>query len=100
MGGALNHNDISHLNSPDLVSRKYDLNDNQMKNLKSFVQDFDAKNTSSKGYNLRNRQCASFAYGAARAAGINDIKMPWYKWVTPRSLANKIKSLNVKACSK
>ena len=40
-----------------------------------------------------NRQCASFAYGASQAAGIKKMKMPWYKWITPASLAKKIKSL-------
>lgn len=100
MGGALDLDDTSHLKSSDLVSRSYDLNDDQMKDLKKFMKDFDAKNTGAKGYNLRNRQCASFAYGAARAAGIEDIKMPWYKWVTPNSLAKKIKSLNAKPACK
>ncbi|WP_159289928.1 hypothetical protein [Tenacibaculum maritimum] len=64
-----------------------------MDSLKKFIEDFDAKNGDGKGYNLRSRQCASFAYGAANSAGIKKLKMPWYKWVTPSSLSNKIKSL-------
>ncbi|WP_236545628.1 RHS repeat domain-containing protein, partial [Tenacibaculum maritimum] len=93
MGGALNYNDVSHLNSSDLVSYSHNLNDIQMDSLKKFIEDFDAKNGDGKGYNLRSRQCASFAYGAANSAGIKKLKMPWYKWVTPSSLSNKIKSL-------
>jgi len=93
MQGALDHNDIKYLNDPDTVSKTYALDDAQMKKLNDYISDFDAKNGNGKGYNLRNRQCANFAYGAARAAGVNDIKMPWYKWVTPASLSKKIKSL-------
>jgi hypothetical protein len=93
MSGTLVSPDTSHLKSPYLVSRNFDLDDNQMVNLKKFIADFDALNTSTSGYNLRSRQCASFAYGASQAAGIKKMKMPWYKWITPASLAKKIKSL-------
>ncbi len=67
--------------------------------LREYIDEFASKNGNGNGYNLRNRQCASFAYGAAQAAGIDEIKIPWYKknilfGVTPSNLANKIKSLN------
>jgi len=52
------------------------------------------KNTETSGYNLRNRQCASFAYGASQAADIKEMKMSG--WVTPASLAKKINKLNGK----
>jgi hypothetical protein len=99
MEGQVISGDTQYLGKPDTVSRTYQLDDNQMNNLKKYIGDFDAGNlNSTTGYNLRNRQCASFAYGAARAAGISDIKMPWYKWVTPKSLSKKIKSLIVSPC--
>ena len=37
-------------------------------------------------------QCASFAYGTSQAAGIEEMKMSG--WVTPASLARKIRGLN------
>lgn len=52
------------------------------------------KNTETSGYNLRNRQCASFAYGASQAADMKEMKMSG--WVTPASLAKKINKLNGK----
>lgn len=64
--------------------------------MEKYIEDFEAGNTSTKGYNLRNRQCASFAYGASQAAGIKEMKMPWYKWATPSSLAKKIDLLKSK----
>ena len=51
------------------------------------------KNTETSGYNLRNRQSASFAYGASQAADIKEMKMSG--WVTPASLAKKIINLMV-----
>ncbi|WP_159248509.1 hypothetical protein ACE1MK_06575 [Tenacibaculum maritimum] len=53
MGGALNYNDVSHLNSSDLVSYSHNLNDIQMDSLKKFIEDFDAKNGDGKGYNFK-----------------------------------------------
>jgi RHS repeat-associated protein len=99
MQGALDFDDRSHLNSPDLVQRTYDIDDAQMANLRRYMDDFNANNGNGKGYNLRNRQCASFAYGASQAAGIDEMKIPWYKknllfGVTPHNLAPKINSLN------
>ncbi|WP_442902636.1 hypothetical protein [Gilliamella sp. Choc6-1] len=94
--GDLSYNDIQYLNSPHLHSISYDIDETQMSNLKKYIEDFEAGNTSTKGYNLRNRQCASFAYGASQAAGIKEMKMPWYKWATPSSLAKKIDSLKSK----
>ena len=52
------------------------------------------KNTETSGYNLRNRQCASFAYGASQAADIKEMKMSG--WVIPASFAKKINKLNGK----
>ena len=52
------------------------------------------KNTETSGYNLRNRQCASFAYEASQAADIKEMKMSG--WVIPASLAKKINKLNGK----
>ena len=52
------------------------------------------KNTETSGYNLRNRQSASFAYGASQAADIKEMKMSG--WVIPASLAKKINKLNGK----
>ena len=52
------------------------------------------KNTEPSGYNLRNRQCASFAYVASQAADIKEMKMSG--WVIPASLAKKINKLNGK----
>ncbi|MDR0682094.1 MAG: RHS repeat-associated core domain-containing protein, partial [Dysgonamonadaceae bacterium] len=94
--GELSYNDTQYLDSPHLHSVSFDIDENQMANLKQYIQDFEAGNTPTKGYNLRNRQCASFAYGASQAAGINEMKLPWYKWATPSSLADKIDSLNCK----
>ena len=52
------------------------------------------KNTETSGYNLRNRQSASFAYGASQAADIKEMKMSG--WVTPTSLSKEINKLNGK----
>ena len=52
------------------------------------------KNTETSRYNLRNRQSASFAYGASQAADIKEMKMSG--WVTPASLSKKINKLNGK----
>ena len=52
------------------------------------------KNTETSGYNLRNRQCARFAYGTSQTADIQEMKMSG--WVTPASLAKKINKLNGK----
>lgn len=52
------------------------------------------KNTEPSGYNLRNRQYASFAYGASQAADIKEMKMSG--WVTPTSLSKEINKLNGK----
>ena len=92
MEGAMNFNDTSHLGSPHLVSRSYNLTDEQMLKVKNYINDFNSKNTETSGYNLRNRQCASFAYGTSQAAGIEEMKMSG--WVTPASLAKKIRKLN------
>lgn len=99
MQGALDYDDVSHLNSPDLVSKTYDIDDARMVDLRKYIDEFASKNGSGNGYNLRNRQCASFAYGAAQSAGIDELKIPWNKknilfGVTPSNLADKIKSLN------
>ena len=88
MGGTMSFNDTRYLDSKYLVSRSYDLNDDQMKKVESYIRDFNNKNTETSGYNLRNRQCASFAYGASQAADIKEMKMSG--WVTPASLAKKI----------
>ena len=92
MGGAMDFNDISHLGSSHLVSRSYNLTDEQMVKVKNYINDFNSKNTETSGYNLRNRQCASFAYETSQAAGIEEMKMSG--WVTPASLARKIRRLN------
>ena len=92
MGGAMDFNDISHLGSSHLVSRSYNLTDKQMVKVKNYINDFNSKNTETSGYNLRNRQRASFAYGTSQAAGIEEMKMSG--WVTPASLARKIRRLN------
>ena len=92
MGGAMDFNDISHLGSSHLVSGSYNLTDEQMVKVKNYINDFNSKNTETSGYNLRNRQCASFAYGTSQAAGIEEMKMSG--WVTPASLARKIRRLN------
>ena len=94
MGGTMSFNDTRYLDSKYLVSRSYDLNDDQMKKVESYIRDFNSKNTETSGYNLRNRQCASFAYGASQAADIKEMKMSG--WVTPASLAKKINKLNGK----
>ncbi|MGN6951423.1 RHS repeat-associated core domain-containing protein, partial [Neisseria sp. P0014.S002] len=94
MGGTMSFNDTRYLDSKYLVSRSYDLNDDQMKKVESYIRDFNNKNTETSGYNLRNRQCASFAYGASQAADIKEMKMSG--WVTPASLAKKINKLNGK----
>ena len=52
------------------------------------------KDTETYGYNLWNRQSASFAYEASQAADIKEMKMSG--WVTPASLAKKINKLNGK----
>ena len=92
MGGIMDFDDTSHLQSPHLVSRSYDLTDEQMSKVRKYIDDFNRKNTDTSGYNLRNRQCASFAYGASQAADIKEMKI--LGWVTPASLAKKIKKLN------
>ena len=94
MGGTMSFNDTRYLDSKYLVSRSYDLNDDQVKKVESYIRDFNNKNTETSGYNLRNRQCASFAYGASQAADIKEMKMSG--WVTPASLAKKINKLNGK----
>ena len=94
MGGTMSFNDTRYLDSKYLVSRSYDLNDDQMKKVESYIRDFNSKNTETSGYNLRNRQCASFAYGASQATDIKEMKMSG--WVTPASLAKKINKLNGK----
>jgi RHS repeat-associated protein len=96
MGGSLNFNDTQYLNSPHLHSISFDVTDDQLSKLKQYISDFESGNTTDKGYNLRSRQCASFAYGASQAAGIKEMKMPWHKWVTPASLAKKIDSVKAK----
>lgn len=88
----MDFNDTSHLESSYLVSRSYNLTDEQMVKVKNYINDFNSKNTETSGYNLRNRQCASFAYGTSQAAGIEEMKMSG--WVTPVSLARKIRRLN------
>jgi uncharacterized protein RhaS with RHS repeats len=95
MGGALDFDDVSHLQSKDLVSKSFNLDGDQMKSLKQYIKDFDSLNSASNGYNLRSRQCASFAYGAAKAAGIKSLRI--LGWVTPSSLSKKIKKLNAKS---
>lgn len=52
------------------------------------------KDTETSRYNLRNRQCARFAYGASQAADIKEMKMSG--WVIPASVAKKINKLNGK----
>ena len=90
----MNFNDTSHFGSEHLVSRSYDLTDEQISKAGEYIDDFNSKNTDISGYDLRNRQCASFAYGASQAAGIEEMKMSG--WVTPASLVIKIKKLNGK----
>ncbi|WP_202702888.1 RHS repeat-associated core domain-containing protein [Flavobacterium sp. UGB4466] len=93
MPGMLVVDDKSHLRSPDLVSRTYQLDFNQMSRLSNYIRDFNSGNSDTSGYHYR-RQCATFAYGAAQAVGIEEMRLPCYKWVTPETLANKMIYLN------
>ena len=70
--GELSYNHIKYLNSSNLHSVSYDIDGTQMYNLKQYIKEFKAGNTSINGYNLRDRQCASFAYGATQAADIKE----------------------------
>ncbi|MFW0739798.1 DUF6531 domain-containing protein [Flavobacterium sp. T12S277] len=91
MPGALDKDDTRYLNDPDTVSKSYNLTAEQLDSVNKYIDEFDAKNVDGKGYNLRNRQCASFAYGAAQAAKIRELKMRG--WVTPSSLSKRLKVL-------
>ena len=57
----LSYNHIQYLNSPDLHSVSYEIDGIQLFNLKQYIKEFKASNASTKGYNLRDKQCASFA---------------------------------------
>lgn len=59
--GELSYNHIQYLNSPDLHSVFYEIDGIQLFNLKQYIKEFKASNASTKGYNLRDKQCASFA---------------------------------------
>ncbi|PXZ06281.1 hypothetical protein DKK70_09835 [Gilliamella apicola] len=68
----LSYNHIKYLNSSNLHSVFYDIDGTQMYNLKQYIKEFKAGSTSINGYNLRDRQCASFAYVATQEADIKE----------------------------
>ena len=73
------------------VFRSYKIDDEQCNDLSSYISDFSEKNSGTpKGYNLINKQCAFFAYGCVKSAGVNDIVKPWDIWVTPKKLHKRI----------
>ncbi|CAA6810432.1 MAG: Unknown protein [uncultured Sulfurovum sp.] len=43
---------------------------------------------------LINKQCASFAYGCVKSAGVNDVIKPWDMWITPKKLHKRITKKN------
>ena len=61
ISGELSYNHIKYLNSPDLHLVSYEIDGIQLFNLKQYIKEFKASNASTKGYNLRDKQCASFA---------------------------------------